>query len=211
MSKMRYDTEMEKLEGGVVSYLQDLCDKDYESCDMHTTSDGFKIMGFGGTLQALKSPLSQKVYYQFMDYVIDSIQSVKILSIKQNVNTGYTEYEVEICYIPYEQANELSIDQDRLTSLMDGFVNEEINEEDFSKEIETYCFELFRSNFKLKDSNYISTKVLTLSEKRSNNGVAYVYGTDDFIKGLIPDEMYEILDLYQRDIKAKVGTVLRQY
>ena len=56
-----------------------------------------------------------------------------------------------------------------------------------------------------------SSKVLMLSEKKDTNGVVCVYNIQTFIEGLISDEMYENLEVYQNNIKAKVDTVLRQY
>lgn len=210
-SKLSYETEKQQIQGGTMSYLQALCDKDYSTCDSYIASDGFRITGFDRTSQAITNPISSKVYYQYLDYAVDSIQSVKILSITENVDTGYTEYEIEVSYIPYKKISELDVNSDKLVALMDKFSNEEITDEEFSIEIQDYYFELFKTCFSLSSEEYVTSKVLMLSEKEDENGAVYVYNTKTFIEGLISDEMKNNLEVYQSNIKAKVDTVLRQY
>ena len=88
---------------------------------------------------------------------------------------------------------------------------EKITDEEFSAEIQDYYFELFKTCFKLSSDEYVTSKVLMLSEKEDKNGVVCVYNTQTFIESLISDEMYNNLEVYQNNIKAKVDTVLRQY
>ena len=86
------DEPKQQIQGGTMSYLQALCDKDYSACDMYVASDGYRITGFTSD-----NPVETKIYYQFLDYIVDSIKSVKVLSIKDNKSSGYTEYEIEVC------------------------------------------------------------------------------------------------------------------
>ena len=90
--KLTYEKQKQQLQGGTMSWLQALCDKDYSLCDMYIASDGFKITGFERTAQAIDNPVSSKVYYQFLDFAVDSIRSIKVLNISEDTNTGYTNY-----------------------------------------------------------------------------------------------------------------------
>ena len=200
------DEPKQQIQGGTMSYLQALCDKDYSTCDTYVASDGYRITGFTSD-----NPVETKIYYQFLDYIVDSIKSVKVLSIKDNKSSGYTEYEIEVCYIPYETIGGLDVDSEKLNSLMDKYVDEKITDEEFSTKIQDYYFELFKTCFKLSSDEYVTSKVLMLSEKEDENGVVCVYNTQTFIESLISDEMYNNLEVYQNNIKAKVDTVLRQY
>ena len=209
--KLRSESRKQQVDGGTMSWLQAFCDKDYSTCDTYVASDGFTFTGFENTEQYVNNPVTSKIYYQFLDFVVDSIKSVKVLSIKDNKDTGYTEYEIEVSYIPYKRIGELNVDSDNLNSLMDKFSNGNLTDEEFADSIQDYYFELFKDCFSLSSEKYTTSKVLTLSEKREKNGVVFVYNTKNFIEGLISDEMYENLEVYQSSIKSKVDTVLRQY
>ena len=88
--------------------------------------------------------------------------------------------------------------------------NRKITDDEFYISIQDIYLESFKDCF-IKDNDNVTSKVLTLSEKEDKDGVVYVYNTKTFIEGLISDEMYKNLELYQNNIKAKVDTVLRQY
>lgn len=209
-NSLKYEKNKQDIKGGTMSWLQALCDKDYSTCDSYIASDGFKLTGFDSTSQAVLNPVSSKIYYQFLNYIIDSIQSIKVLSIKENTGTGYTEYEIEVVFNSYEVINELTVDEAKVNSLMDDLYNRKITDDEFYISIQDIYLESFKDCF-IKDNDNVTSKVLTLSEKEDKDGVVYVYNTKTFIEGLISDEMYKNLELYQNNIKAKVDTVLRQY
>lgn len=209
-NRLKYEKNKQDVKGGTMSWLQALCDKDYSTCDSYIASDGFKLTGFDSTSQAVLNPVSSKIYYQFLNYIIDSIQSIKVLSIKENTGTGYTEYEIEVVFNSYEVINELTVDEAKVNSLMDDLYNRKITDDEFYISIQDIYLESFKDCF-IKDNDNVTSKVLTLSEKEDKDGVVYVYNTKTFIEGLISDEMYKNLELYQNNIKAKVDTVLRQY
>lgn len=193
---------------GTVAWLQALCDKDYKACDSIVASDGFRFTGFDGTSL---NPLEVKVYYQFLDYVVDSIRGVEVLSVIDHKDTGYVDYEIEISYVPYKEILEMDFDDSRITSLISSYRDKKISKEELSTKFQEYYFELFKSCFILSSEDNVTSKVLMLSEKEDENGAVLVYGTRTFIEGLISDEMFENLEVYQSNIKAKVDTVLRQY
>lgn len=209
-NSLKYEKNKQDIKGGTMSWLQALCDKDYSTCDSYIASDGFKLTGFDSTSQAVLNPVSSKIYYQFLNYIVDSIQSIKVLSIKENTGTGYTEYEIEVVFNSYEVINELTVDEAKVNSLMDDLYNRKITDDEFYISIQDIYLESFKDCF-IKDNDNVTSKVLTLSEKEDKDGVVYVYNTKTFIEGLISDEMYKNLELYQNNIKAKVDTVLRQY
>lgn len=209
-NSLKYEKNKQDIKGGTMSWLQALCDKDYSTCDSYIASDGFKLTGFDSTSQAVLNPVSSKIYYQFLNYIVDSIQSIKVLSIKENTGTGYTEYEIEVVFNSYEVINELTVDEAKVNSLMDDLYNRKITDDEFYISIQDIYLESFKNCF-IKDNDNVTSKVLTLSEKEDKDGVVYVYNTKTFIEGLISDEMYKNLELYQNNIKAKVDTVLRQY
>lgn len=209
--KLNYLEDKQQVQSGAMSWLQALCDKDYSVCDTMSASDGFKFSGYDMTVESFASPIASEVYYQFLDFVVDSIQGIKILSITENVDTGYTEYEVEVTYIPYEKISSISVDEEKVNSIMKDYVDSALTDDEFREKIREYYFELFKTCFKLSSEEYVTSKVLTLSEKEDTNGVVYVYNTKTFIGSLISDEMYKNLEVYQNNIKAKVDTVLRQY
>lgn len=209
-NSLKYEKNKQDIKGGTMSWLQALCDKDYSTCDSYIASDGFKLTGFDSTSQAVLNPVSSKIYYQFLNYIVDSIQSIKVLSIKENTDTGYTEYEIEVVFNSYEVINELTVDEAKVNSLMDDLYNRKITDDEFYISIQDIYLESFKDCF-IKDNDNVTSKVLTLSEKEDKDGVVYVYNTKTFIEGLISDEMYKNLELYQNNIKAKVDTVLRQY
>lgn len=209
--RLRYTEEKQQIQSGAMSWLQALCDKDYSACDIVSASDGFKLSGFDRTSESFTTPVSSKIYYQFLDYAVDSIQSFKVLSITENVDTNYTEYKVEVTYLPYEKISDITINEEELNSIKNNFVAGALTDDEFKEQIREYYFELFKTCFKLSSEEYVTSKVLMLSEKKDTNGVVCVYNTQTFIEGLISDEMYENLEVYQNNIKAKVDTVLRQY
>ena len=209
-NSLKYEKNKQDIKGGTMSWLQALCDKDYSTCDSYIASDGFKLTGFDSTSQAVLNPVSSKIYYQFLNYIVDSIQSIKVLSIKENTGTGYTEYEIEVVFNSYEVINELTVDEAKVNSLMDDLYNRKITDDEFYISIQDIYLESFK-DCSIKDNDNVTSKVLTLSEKEDKDGVVYVYNTKTFIEGLISDEMYKNLELYQNNIKAKVDTVLRQY
>lgn len=192
-------------ESGTIAWLQALCDKDYSTCDSLIASDGYYFTGFNEA----KNPISSKIYFQFLDYAVDSIKSVRVLSIKENVDTGYTDYEIEVVRRPYKRIYDLDVDTEKLSSLREWYVSGELSDDDFTAAIQDYYFELFKTCFILSNEEYITLN-LVLSEKEDVNGAVFVYNTKTFIEGLI-SEMYENLEVYQNNIKAKVDTVLRQY
>lgn len=193
---------------GTVAWLQALCDKDYKTCDSIVASDGFRFTGFDGTSL---NPLEIKVYYQFLDYVVDSIRGVEVLNVIEHKDTGYIDYKVEISYVPYEEILEMDFDDSKITSLINSYRDKKISKEELSTKFQEYYFELFKSCFILSSEDNVTSKVLMLSEKEDEDGAVLVYGTRTFIEGLISDEMFENLEVYQSNIKAKVDTVLRQY
>lgn len=200
----------DNINDGVASWLQYLCDKDYEACDACVTIGGFKLTDYNSTSQAVFNTISKDIYYQFLDFAVDSLKDVKIINIQTN-SDGFTEYLIEVQYTPYKKIYDLEVDEARVTKILDDFVNERVTSNEYEENIQAYYVDLFKACFVLDNDVEVQTKTLKLSEKASSDGVVYVYDTKKFIQGLISDEMYKNLDVYQDSIKAKVDTVLRQY
>lgn len=197
-------------ERGVKVYLQALYDKDFALCDEMISSDGFYLAGFDKTAQAIQNPVSSEVYHQFLNFVVDSIQSIQILSAVRNEITGYVDYEIEVTINHYKKVDTFDVDKEYLTSILKQFIDEELSEEDFSNKIKEYSLKVFNSLFVL-NKDKMTSKVLILSEKEEKDGVVCVCNTKTFIENLISDEMFNNLEVYQSSIKAKIDTILRQY
>lgn len=199
------------IDSGVKAYLQALCNKDYSICDRMIATDGFSITGFDSSIQAIQSPVSSDIYYEFLNLAVDSIEHIDILEVKENIDTGYVDYKIEVFYKPYDKVYTFDVDKDYISSLLNQYIDEEISDKELSEKVQDYSLDLFKSLFVLDDDKHITSKILVLSEKKDINGVVYVYNTKTFIESFISEEMYNNLEVYQSNIKAKIDTVLRQY
>lgn len=194
--------------GVVTSYLQALCDKNYELCDSYVAQDGFQINNF---IENHINELDNNIYTEFMDLLVDSIVKIQVTKIVDNTSTGYKTYTIKVSYIPYKKLSDLDIDSKKFKDLLDKYVQGKYTDNDLSDEFKIYCSETFKNCFQLDSKENKQTVELKLSERSDESGVPHVYNTKNFINDLIPMEMRQNLSLYEQRIQMKIDTELRQY
>ena len=189
---------------GVLSWVSNFTNKDYKSCDDIVLNSNHMICPYNLTYH-VKNP---EYYYEMLDNLVDCIDYVKVLSVKQE-DDKISVYTLEVSFKPYKRIENLEFNDDKFLETRKGFIQGTINNSEFQSELERVYFDVFDSNcFNESDEEEIRTKVLTLSEKEVN-GVTCVYNTVSFIDELLSDSnIINNVLVYQNQIKSDVSDLI---
>jgi hypothetical protein len=195
------DTESNR---GVMAWLVDFTNRNYNACDSMLESDSDKLY----SSQVVMMMNDQSYYTAALDGLVNCISAIQVKSIQRDTDTGIVSYTVSVVYTPYEQVGDLVYDTGALDEAKKNYENGKISDAEFQSELSRVYFEIFNENCFIEGDS-TRQQDLVLSEKEIN-GVTYVYNTVSFVDSLLSDSNLKFnLSCYEKDVKSKVENIIK--
>ena len=186
----------ERKEDVVIAYIDELMSEDFSYADSYVGGTAFKITSFEYSTQAFLNNISKEIYYELYHQVIENIDSIEVLGVEKEEITNYEVYQIRVTMGNIVRRGELSIDKEKVNSLLEGYINGEYNRSSVEEKLKSLYIAEFKKCFERGDG----VKIIETQLKSDGENVYY---TEEFIKSLIPEEMKKNIELYEKNITAK--------
>lgn len=180
-----------------VSWVVDFASGNLGNCDMLTPSTKDKIQNF--------PYIESSEYYLYaMTELGKTITNIEVLS-----HTG-NEYTIQVTYTPFINITELDTSGIDFSDEKQKYIDGEVGDSDIQSTFAGYYDKIFKDSC-FKPSDTTQTKVLTLSEEKTEDGVTYVQGTVSFIQEFLTDSnLTNNINLYENQIDQTIKQIIKK-
>lgn len=191
-------------ESGVYDWVRGYAACDFDACDNNASSYGFQFSDFYSSVPHTSSLAADSIYLEMLNKSVSSVQNVSV----DNTDTE-DEFKVTITYKPYQSVTSVSLDKEKLESILDDYVINDCSLEDYRAELSDYILSEFDKCFTMSDEESTLEVVL----KQGTEGeLTVVLNAEDFIVPLLDNQgITEVLDVFEEGIYVELQGYLDSY